>query len=206
MGVFHFKSDYDMGREKRMRQDDDIQIVNLLFARQESGLKKLEEKYNKYCLTIANRILFDNEDSKECVNDAWLKIWNSIPPNRPENLAGYLAKIVRNLALNCYEKKHAAKRGGGQVEMSYDELSECLAGKGRVDENLEKNELSCIISKFLKQKGEQKRTIFIQRYFYFAEISDIADRMGMKESSVRSVLSRMRKELKNYLEQEGIAI
>ena len=95
-----------------MRQDDDIQIVNLLFARQESGLKKLEEKYNKYCLTIANRILFDNEDSKECVNDAWLKIWNSIPPNRPENLAGYLAKIVRNLALNCYEKKHAAKRGG----------------------------------------------------------------------------------------------
>ena len=206
MGVFHFKSDYDMGREKRMRQDDDIQIVNLLFARQDSGLKKLEEKYNKYCLTIANRILFDNEDSKECVNDAWLKIWNSIPPNRPENLAGYLAKIVRNLALNCYEKKHAAKRGGGQVEMSYDELSECMAGKGRVDENLEKNELSCIISKFLKQKGEQKRTIFIQRYFYFAEISDIADRMGMKESSVRSALSRMRKELKNYLEQEGIAI
>lgn len=189
-----------------MRQDDDIQIVNLLFARQESGLKKLEEKYNKYCLTIANRILFDNEDSKECVNDAWLKIWNSIPPNRPENLAGYLAKIVRNLALNCYEKKHAAKRGGGKVEMSYDELSECLAGKGRVDENLEKNELSCIISKFLKQKGEQKRTIFIQRYFYFAEVSDIADRMGMKESSVRSALSRMRKELKNYLEQEGIAI
>ena len=169
-------------------------------------IKKLEEKYNKYCLTIANRILFDNEDSKECVNDAWLKIWNSIPPNRPENLAGYLAKIVRNLALNCYEKKHAAKRGGGQVEMSYDELSECLAGKGRVDENLEKNELSCIISKFLKQKGEQKRTIFIQRYFYFAEVSDIADRMGMKESSVRSALSRMRKELKNYLEQEGIAI
>ena len=78
--------------------------------------------------------------------------------------------------------------------------------QGRVDENLEKNELSCIISKFLKQKGEQKRTIFIQRYFYFAEISDIADRMGMKESSVRSALSRMRKELKNYLEQEGIAI
>ena len=69
-----------------------------------------------------------------------------------------------------------------------------------------KNELSCIISKFLKQKGEQKRTIFIQRYFYFAEVSDIADRMGMKESSVRSALSRMRKELKNYLEQEGIAI
>ena len=90
--------------------------------------------------------------------------------------------------------------------MSYDELSECVADKGGVDENLEKNELSCIISKFLKQKGEQKRIIFIQRYFYFAEISDIADRMGMKESSVRSALSRMRKELKNYLEQEGIAI
>lgn len=101
-----------------MRQDDDIQIVNLLFARQESGLKKLEEKYNKYCLTIANRILFDNEDSKECVNDAWLKIWNSIPPNRPENLAGYLAKIVRNLALNCYEKMLITSGKGAKLSDS----------------------------------------------------------------------------------------
>lgn len=131
-----------------MRQDDDIQIVNLLFARQESGLKKLEEKYNKYCLTIANRILFDNEDSKECVNDAWLKIWNSIPPNRPENLAGYLAKIVRNLALNCYEKKHAAKRGGGQVEMSYDELSECLQAREELMKILKKMNCHVLFQNF----------------------------------------------------------
>ena len=185
---------------------NDKQIIDLYFSRSEQSIKETKIKYSSFCRKIAYNILSNNEDTDECENDTYLKIWNSIPPNRPENLAGYLAKIVRNLALNCYEKKHAAKRGGGQVEMSYDELSECMAGKGRVDENLEKNELSCIISKFLKQKGEQKRTIFIQRYFYFAEISDIADRMGMKESSVRSALSRMRKELKNYLEQEGIAI
>ena len=95
-----------------MNTIDDIQIINLLFERQESGLLKMEEKYKKYCYSIANRIVFDNEDAKECVNDTWLKTWNSIPPNRPENLAGYLAKIVRNLALNCYERKNAKKIGG----------------------------------------------------------------------------------------------
>ena len=177
-----------------MNTIDDIQIINLLFERQESGLLKMEEKYKKYCYSIANRIVFDNEDAKECVNDTWLKTWNSIPPNRPENLAGYLAKIVRNLALNCYERKNAKKRGGGQVEMSLDELSECVADSNRVEENIEKKELVTIISNF------------IQRYFYMEELCDIADRMQMKESSVRSVLSRMRKDLRKYLEEEGIAL
>lgn len=187
-------------------KNSDIQIVNLLFARQETGLIKLQEKYTNYCFTIANRILFDNEDSEECVNDTWLKTWNSIPPNKPENLAGYLAKIVRNLALNCYEKKHAVKRGGGQVEMSFDELSDCVADGSKVEENLERKELVNVISRFLKEKDEKKRIIFIQRYFYMADFTDIAERMGMKESSVRSTLSRMRKELKNYLEQEDIVL
>ena len=189
-----------------MNTIDDIQIINLLFESQESGLVKMEEKYKKYCYSIANRIVFDNEDAKECVNDTWLKTWNSIPPNRPENLAGYLAKIVRNLALNCYERKNAKKRGGGQVEMSLDELSECVADSNRVEENIEKKELVTIISNFLQNRDEKKRTIFIQRYFYMEELCDIADRMQMKESSVRSVLSRMRKDLRKYLEEEGIAL
>lgn len=187
-------------------KNSDIQIVNLLLARQESGLIKLQDKYSNYCFTIANRILSDKEDSEECVNDTWLKTWNSIPPNKPENLAGYIAKIVRNLALNCYEKNHAAKRGGGQVEMSFDELSDCLADRSKVEENFERKELSDVISRFLKEKDEKKRVIFIQRYFYMADYTDIAKRMGMKESSVRSALSRMRKELKNYLEQEDIVL
>lgn len=189
-----------------MKTTDDVQIVNLIFERQESGLIRMEEKYKNYCYSIANRILYDNEDAEECVNDAWLKTWNSIPPNRPGNLAGYLAKIVRNLALNCYEKKNAKKRGGGQVEMSLDELSECVAGTDRVEDNIEKRELVSVISEFLKNRDEKKRVIFIQRYFYMEELPNIAERMNMKESSVRSILSRMRKDLRKYLEEEGIAL
>lgn len=90
--------------------------------------------------------------------------------------------------------------------MSLDELSECVAGTNRVEENIEKKELVSVISRFLKNRDEKKRTIFIQRYFYMEELSSIAERMDMKESSVRSVLSRMRKDLKKYLEEEGIAL
>ena len=90
--------------------------------------------------------------------------------------------------------------------MSLDELSECVADTNRVEENIEKKELVTVISNFLQNRDEKKRTIFIQRYFYMEELHDIADRMQMKESSVRSVLSRMRKDLRKYLEEEGIAL
>ena len=90
--------------------------------------------------------------------------------------------------------------------MSFDELSDCVADNSKVEENFERKELADIISRFLKEKDEKKRVIFIQRYFYMADFTDIANKMGMKESSVRSTLSRMRKELKNYLEQEDIVL
>ena len=73
-------------------------------------------------------LIIDEEDAKECVNDVWLKVWNSIPPGKPKHLAGYLAKIARNLALDKYRQHNAAKRGGGHLEASLEELEECISG------------------------------------------------------------------------------
>ncbi len=91
---------------------EDNDIVALLWERQEPALAHLQDKYSTYLMQITRRIIIDEEDAKECVNDVWLKVWNSIPPGKPKHLAGYLAKIARNLALDKYRQHNAAKRGG----------------------------------------------------------------------------------------------
>ncbi len=183
---------------------EDEAIVQLLWDRKEQGIEHMSEKYENYCFSISYRIVNAKEDAEECVNDTWFNAWNSIPPNKPYNLAGYLAKLVRNISINYYNKKHAFKRRGDNMTVALDELSECVASGNKVEENLELKLLTDTIADFLASQDKTKRWIFLQRYFYFAEIREIADKAGMKEGTVKSVLCRMRKKLRKWLEKEAV--
>jgi RNA polymerase sigma factor, sigma-70 family len=183
---------------------EDKAIVELVWNRKEKGIEDMSAKYEKYCFAISCRIVNNKEDAEECVNDTWFSAWNSIPPHRPVNLAGYLAKIVRNISINRYNKKNAAKRGDGSMAVALDELSECVAGRGRVEDNLEMELVTEVISDYLDSQDQTRRWIFLQRYFYLADIKEIAGRLDMKEGTVKSVLCRMRRQLRDYLEMEDV--
>lgn len=185
---------------------EDQEIVDKIWERKEEGLTDLTSKYEAYCCSISYGILRNHEDSAECVNDTWLRVWNAIPPSRPENLPAFLAKVVRNLSLNCYEKKHAKKRGEGVVNVLLDELEQCIPGNNQIEEHLNHQHLVECIQNFLKKQSKQKRQIFMRRYFYMDDIKEVATKMGMREGSVKSALSRMRKELCSDLEKEGIML
>ena len=181
---------------------EDVEIINLLWQREEMGLLELERKYRAYCNAIAMNILQSAEDAEECVSDTWMKIWNSIPPNRPESLKLYAARIMRNLAFNRYRDARAERRGGGQPCAQLKELSECISEQS-VDEALNRWELNRIIQTFLAGLHTQKRNIFIRRYYYADDISEIASRYGLTENHTCVVLCRVRKQLKKVLEEEG---
>lgn len=183
---------------------EDEAIVQLIWDRQEQGLEELGRKYNNYCYCISERIVQNAEDAKECVNDTWLRVWNAIPPHRPKGLSGFLAKIVRNLSLNRYRDLHAGKRGGANVNLALGELEECLSDGKSVEEHMEQELLTQAIERFLRKQPERNRVIFLQRYFYLVSIKEIALTLDMKEGTVKSVLSRMRAQLRVCLEKEAI--
>ena len=89
---------------------EDIHIINLFLERSEDAIRQVEVKYEKFCFKIAWNILYNTEDSEECVNDTWLITWNKIPPKTPTKLSAFLGKITRNLALDNFRKKNASKR------------------------------------------------------------------------------------------------
>ncbi len=184
---------------------DDEQIVQLIWNREEKGLLELSQKYSDYCYNISYRILHCAEDTLECVNDTWLRVWNAIPPNRPAHLPGWLAKIVRNLSLNRYRENHAKKRHD-MVAVALEELTECLPDQHKVDEHLEHQALVQSIHKFLEQQNRQNRIIFLQRYFYMMSIQEISSQHSIPEGTVKSALCRMRKSLKDWLKQEAIEL
>ncbi len=183
---------------------EDEKIIQLIWDREEQGLKELSDKYNNYCHSISYRIVRDEEDARECVNDTWLQTWNAIPPKWPAVLPGFLAKIARNLSLNRYRHMHAARRGGNSVDIALEELQDCVSDGRTVEEQIELKELSAGIAKFLNRQSERNRAIFLQRYFYMMPTKEIAEKLGMREGTVRSTLSRMRKELRGWLEKEAV--
>ncbi|MBP3856003.1 MAG: sigma-70 family RNA polymerase sigma factor [Ruminiclostridium sp.] len=186
---------------------EDIQIIELYFARKESAIAETDTKYGRYCLTVANNILHNAEDSEECKNDTYMKTWSVIPPKKPDNFRAFLGKIARNLALDMYEKLHRKKRDINSTEAILDELAECIPDPNSdVEKISEDGELRDVINAFLGTLSEDNRKIFVRRYWYAGSVEDIAADYSFGKSKVKMSLSRTREKLKEYLESEGIAL
>ncbi|MCR5594327.1 MAG: sigma-70 family RNA polymerase sigma factor [Lachnospiraceae bacterium] len=180
----------------------DYEIVDLYWARSENAITQTNVKYGSYCRKIAMNIVADNEDSEECINDTYLSAWNSMPEERPDMLAPYLAAIIRNHALTLYRKKHSQKRGAGQTALALDELFE-VAGNSSTEDIVDMSLLSSHINGFLSGLKADDRIVFVRRYFYVDSLADIAAELSMSESAVKSLLFRLRQKLKDHLVQEG---
>ncbi len=184
----------------------DTEIVDLYWNREERAVFETQKAYGSYCYSIAWHILYSKEDSDECVNDTWLRAWNSIPPKRPERLALFLGTITRNLSLDRWKGKHTMKRGGGEMILALDELTECVPDRRSTEETVEAAELERLLNEFLYSLPERECNIFLRRYWYVEEYGQIAKRYGMKLNTVKTSLFRTRAKLRKYLEKEGVVL
>ena len=182
---------------------DDERIVQLYLERNEQAIPETASKYGNYCRSIAQNILGNKEDAEECVNDTYLNTWNAIPPHQPKMLSTFLGKIARNLAFNRYKHNTAEKRGGKEVALVLEELAGCVSGKDDVEKAYEHKELVAAINHFLSELSEEKRNIFVCRYWYADSIADIATRFNMTKASVTMILKRLRTKLHKYLTERG---
>ena len=181
---------------------NDLEIIALFFARQEKAISATADKYGNYCHAIAYNILFNNSDAEECVNDTLLDVWNSIPPNKPENLRTYVGKIARNNALDRL-KRDTAKKRGGEMQAIVDELAD-FSSDYSVEAVAEQRELLAEINNFLQRLPERKRKVFVLRYWYCCEVSEIAAVTGFTEANVYNIIKRERKKLLDYLRKRGV--
>ena len=185
---------------------NDSQIVALYWERDQRAIEETAGKYGKYCYSIVSNILPNREDAEEAVIDTYLALWKSIPPHKPAMLSTYLGKIARRTALKRWEKDRAQKRGGGEVELALEELSQYLPGGTAPETAMENEELTQLLNSFLRQLSPEARKVFICRYWYLDSIGDIARRFGFSQSKVKSMLARTRAKLRSVLIKEGFTL
>jgi RNA polymerase sigma-70 factor (ECF subfamily) len=184
---------------------DDKDIIEEFWARSEAAISAVSDKYTKYCRSIAFNILGNAEDAEEVINDAYHRLWNAIPPARPDSLRAFVGKTTRNLSLDRLEKMQAEKRGGGQFTVLLSELEDCLAdSKNAFDDLLETEAITHALNNFLSEQQAENRRIFVRRYWRAASIEEIAADFGMTKGKVKTILFRMRGKLRSHLESEGI--
>ena len=183
---------------------DDSEIIRLYYDRSEQAIAQTREKYGAYCSAIAYRILSSIEDSEECVSDVWQRAWESIPPAKPQNLRVYLSAIARNQALTRLREAGAHKRGGTSVTLALDELSECVSAGDTPEDEMLRRQVSEAVNRFLEGISQEKRAVFVLRYWYLYSGAEIAQKTGIRESTVRTTLFRLRRQLKSHLEKEEV--
>lgn len=183
---------------------EDSQIVDLYWERNEQAIRAAASKYGGYCYSIAYNILRSREDADESVNDTYLGAWNAMPPHRPNCLRTFLGKITRRVSLKKWRDEHRDKRGGGEVSLALEELSECIPSNASVEESVIAGELSARINRFVGTLAPTERQVFLCRYWYLDSIDKISADLCFGKSKVKSMLRRTRARLRADLEKEGV--
>ena len=185
---------------------EDREIVALYLARSEKAITATDERYGKYCRSIALRILHDERDVEECVSDVYRHIWSVIPPQSPSSLRAFLGAVTRHLALDCYDRRMTQKRGAGEVPLLLEELADCVPTAENGDTQTETIVIRDTLDRFLEQLPPAERWLFLRRYWYADTVQELARATDMRENAVSVTLYRIRKKLKTALEKEGISI
>ncbi len=184
---------------------EDSKIIEMFNQRSEEAIESLDGKYGALCRSIARNILESDADASECVNDAYLGAWNSIPPHRPDVLSAYICRIVRNISIARYHKNTARKRNS-RYDEAFSELCDCLSSRENTESEVSAKELTAAIDSFLDGIDTDSRVIFMRRYWFSDSVRDIARRMKMSENSVSVRLLRTRERLRDHLRKEGFEI
>lgn len=182
---------------------EDNAILDLYFSRSEQAIVETDQKYGGFCYSIAYQILCNREDSEESVSDTYLSAWNAIPPTRPGIFSSFLGKITRNLSLDRWRRRSAAKRGGGEVPLALEELEQCVGDGETPEQAYQRKELEVSINRFLDRLPATERNMFLCRYWYLDSVGEIADIFGFTTAKVNSMLYRTREKLRRHLEKEG---
>lgn len=184
---------------------DDSMIIDLFFKRSQSALTETENKYGAFIYSVAYNVLSGKEDAEECVNDTYLKLWNSIPPQCPVNFKAYIGKIARNSAIGVFRHNTAAKRDRGAYVL-LSELEECLPSGERVENDIDGKYLASLISEWLKTLDAESRVLFVKRYWYGESVQSLSEQTGRNPAKISSLLFSLRKKLKKELDKKGVNV
>lgn len=179
---------------------DDKRITELLYSNNESGLAEVQKKYGSLIGRICGAVLRSREDAEECSNDTLKAVWDSIPPNKPDNLAGFICKIARRIAISRVRYNTAAVRNADLLT----ELDECVPSEYSIEDETEKAELSETLNEWLYTLPEKQRLLFVKRYYYFQTVKQAARECGMSATAASTALARLRGSLKEYLTERGM--
>lgn len=179
---------------------DDSKITELLFENNEHGLSEVQKKYGTLIGRICGSILRSRTDAEDCANDTLQAVWDGIPPAKPDNLAGFICKIARRIAISRVRYNTASVRNSDLL----DELDECVVSGYSVEDEAERAELSDVLNEWLGTLPEKQRLLFVKRYYYFESVKEAAKECKMSESAAGTSLQRLRQSLKGYLIERGM--
>ena len=195
-----------MGKRERGVFLSDEQIIELYFAREERAIAETDKKYCRYLHTVAYNILANEQDAEECLQDTYIKTWNTIPPERPSVFRAFLAKITRNLSLDRYERDNRQKRVPASVCVPLDEVQEFLPDESDLARDMQAKAIGKVITNYLDGVSDRRLYVFVSRYFFALTIPQIAKRLSCSQSLVSKELYEIKCELRILLEKEGITL
>ncbi len=183
----------------------DEELVALYHARDERAVGETDRKYGKYLYSLGYGILKDKRDIEECKSDTYLAAWNKIPPESPDPLLTYLAKLMRRISISRYRKNNAQKRRSTELTLAEEELESVTRGFMPTD-GADSERIGELMGSFVRGLEERRRFIFVGRFYMSRSVSDLSRALKVSEATVYRDIEKIKTELRAYLEENGVYV
>lgn len=174
------------------------EIIELLLAKEEKGMRELLIHYGPLMKYIIAPILPNLQDREDCLSETAMQVWEKIEKFDPQRGSwnAWLTAITRNYALN-YKRN-------SKVYYSIDEVSSDIPSPElNPEEKIIRQEKRAAVNSALQQLTSEEKTLFYRKYYYFQSTAQIASEMGLTERAVEGKLYRIKKKLRKILGGEG---
>lgn len=192
--------------ENEIKNTSDEKIIEMYLQRDETAVKRTDDKYGNYLYRIAYNILHEHSDCEECKNDTYLGVWNAIPPAKPVSLRAFVSQIMRRIAINKYYENTRKRKVPSELTVSMEECEGFIGEAESVEEEIIAKELGKFISDFVRNLSDKKQYIFMSRFYLVEPVSVTAKELGITQSAVYKELSKLKKELRADLKSKGVDI
>ena len=174
------------------------EIVDRCKSGDKIAYKELYDLYSKAMFNICYRITNDRYEAEDVLQEAFVSAFRNIGAFRAKSSFGaWLKKIVVNRSINHMKKKRLEltplEENMDKAEVNY--RDEVLDDPGRLTHNIE------MIKKAVNLLPHGYRMVFSLYLLEGYDHSEIAQIMGISESTSKSQYNRAKKKLKIILEE-----
>jgi len=175
------------------------ELIGQCLRNEGGAFRRLVEEYQRYVFSLAFRVLHDEDDARDVVQETFVRVWKHLHAyDRQMRFTTWLYTITVNLA---YDQLKSNTRKRRWILSSESVESPNSGGATEEEKNIVNRDLATKIKELAGNLPPKQRMVFVLRDLQDLTVDEVAKVLSMSTSAVKTNLCYARRFIRAQMQQ-----